>query len=117
MGREIVGQLRLEFLWSKLPYMGLIYLDEEYRGRGIGCSMHSISYFAMEDRKRAAASGLNAPFASTRMDAEGRRPLRIQVFAKPLAVSKATTPGRDAREGREEHEGNQESHLGWGVLE
>jgi ribosomal protein S18 acetylase RimI-like enzyme len=30
------GYLRLEYLWSKVPYIALIHVSPEYRGRGIG---------------------------------------------------------------------------------
>jgi len=34
-----VGYLRLEFLWSKIPYIGLILIDELNRNQGIGRQM------------------------------------------------------------------------------
>ena len=34
-----VGYLRLEYLWSKLPYISLIRVNEEVRGQGIGTKM------------------------------------------------------------------------------
>ncbi|WP_207910928.1 GNAT family N-acetyltransferase [Paenibacillus albiflavus] len=37
--KELVGYLRLEYLWSKYPYIGLIIVNPEYRGRGIGKRM------------------------------------------------------------------------------
>jgi len=36
---EIVAYLRLEYLWSKYPYIGLIIVRPEYRGKGIGRTM------------------------------------------------------------------------------
>jgi GNAT superfamily N-acetyltransferase len=30
------GYLRLEYLWSRLPYIGLIWVDEQRRRQGIG---------------------------------------------------------------------------------
>ncbi|MCZ8516743.1 GNAT family N-acetyltransferase [Paenibacillus filicis] len=36
---EIVGYLRLEYLWSKYPYIGLIKVHEDYRRQGIGRSL------------------------------------------------------------------------------
>ena len=33
---RLVGYLRLEFLWGHLPYIALIRLDEDRRGRGLG---------------------------------------------------------------------------------
>jgi len=32
----LIGYLRLERLWSKYPYIGLIFVDREYQRRGIG---------------------------------------------------------------------------------
>lgn len=34
-----VGYLRLEYLWSKIPYISLITVQEEYRHQGIGRAM------------------------------------------------------------------------------
>ena len=34
-----VGYLRIEYLWLKIPYIGLIIVEEEYRRRGIGTAM------------------------------------------------------------------------------
>ncbi|RKX50290.1 MAG: N-acetyltransferase [Thermotogae bacterium] len=31
-----VGYLRLEYLWHKVPFIGLIYVLREYRGQGCG---------------------------------------------------------------------------------
>jgi ribosomal protein S18 acetylase RimI-like enzyme len=36
VGARIVGYLRLEYLWSTLPYIALIFVQEEYQRRGIG---------------------------------------------------------------------------------
>ncbi len=33
---ERVGYLRLEYLWSKIPYVGLIRVQEEFRRLGVG---------------------------------------------------------------------------------
>jgi len=33
---ELIGYLRLEFLWSKYPYIGLILVHPDYRGKGLG---------------------------------------------------------------------------------
>ncbi|MFW9786094.1 MAG: GNAT family N-acetyltransferase [Candidatus Thorarchaeota archaeon] len=31
-----IGYLRLEYLWSNIPYIGVIWVIESYRGEGIG---------------------------------------------------------------------------------
>lgn len=31
-----IGYLRLEYLWSKIPYISLILVQKEYQGQGIG---------------------------------------------------------------------------------
>ncbi|MDF1537638.1 MAG: GNAT family N-acetyltransferase [Candidatus Thorarchaeota archaeon] len=36
---EIVGYARLEFIWLNVPYLALITLEEEHRGKGIGTAM------------------------------------------------------------------------------
>jgi L-amino acid N-acyltransferase YncA len=36
---EIIGYLKLEYIWSKLPYISLIILKPEHRGKGIGTLM------------------------------------------------------------------------------
>jgi N-acetylglutamate synthase-like GNAT family acetyltransferase len=36
---DLVGYLRLEYLWSKYPYIGLIIVRPECRGKGIGRSL------------------------------------------------------------------------------
>ena len=35
-GGERVGYARLEYLWSKIPYLALIFVLEEHRRRGVG---------------------------------------------------------------------------------
>lgn len=36
---EVIGYLKLEYIWSKLPYISLIILKPEFRGKGIGSLM------------------------------------------------------------------------------
>lgn len=36
---EVIGYLKLEYIWSKLPYISLIILKSEFRGKGIGTLM------------------------------------------------------------------------------
>ncbi|MFW9964282.1 MAG: GNAT family N-acetyltransferase [Candidatus Sifarchaeia archaeon] len=31
-----IGYLRLEYLWSNVPYIGMFFVMDEYRGEGIG---------------------------------------------------------------------------------
>ncbi|MFX1561404.1 MAG: GNAT family N-acetyltransferase [Promethearchaeota archaeon] len=31
-----IGYLRLEYLWSNIPYIGVIFVNEDYRNEGIG---------------------------------------------------------------------------------
>ena len=35
----IVGVLRYSLFWQTIPFLDLIYIDEEYRGRGLGTEM------------------------------------------------------------------------------
>lgn len=66
VGGELVGYLRLEYLWSKLPYVGLVRVQEEFRRLGVG---RAIVYF-LEDflRERGykvlmSSSQVNEPSA------------------------------------------------------
>ncbi|MBB6638298.1 GNAT family N-acetyltransferase [Cohnella thailandensis] len=36
---DLIGYLRVEFLWSKFPYIGLIMVHPDYRGKGLGKGM------------------------------------------------------------------------------
>ncbi|WP_068774871.1 GNAT family N-acetyltransferase [Paenibacillus sp. FJAT-26967] len=45
----VVGYLRVEYLWSKYPYIGLIKVDHELRNQGIGRALLS---FAEEEFRR-----------------------------------------------------------------
>jgi N-acetylglutamate synthase-like GNAT family acetyltransferase len=36
---EIIGYLRLEYLWSKYPYIGLIMVNDDFRRQGVGRSL------------------------------------------------------------------------------
>lgn len=33
---ELIGYVRFEYLWSKIPYIGLIFVIEDYRNEGVG---------------------------------------------------------------------------------
>ncbi|WP_407672371.1 GNAT family N-acetyltransferase [Paenibacillus sinensis] len=36
---QAAGYLRLEYIWTKVPYIGLILVKEEYRGQGVGTAL------------------------------------------------------------------------------
>jgi N-acetylglutamate synthase-like GNAT family acetyltransferase len=36
---KTIGYLRLEFLWSRVPYIALVMVIEDYRGQGVSRSM------------------------------------------------------------------------------
>jgi GNAT superfamily N-acetyltransferase len=36
---QLIGYIRLEYLWSTVPYIGLIFVMEEYQNEGIGRKM------------------------------------------------------------------------------
>jgi len=38
---NIIGYLRLEFLWSRIPYIGLVWVVESHRDQGVGRSLLS----------------------------------------------------------------------------
>lgn len=33
---KIIGWLRYSYFWDNTPFMNMLYLDEDYRGKGIG---------------------------------------------------------------------------------
>ncbi|MBP2019680.1 GNAT superfamily N-acetyltransferase [Symbiobacterium terraclitae] len=35
-GEQAIGYLRLAYIWGKIPYIGLIWLEPAHRGQGIG---------------------------------------------------------------------------------
>jgi len=39
VGGKPVGYLRLEYLWLKIPYIGIIRVDRKYRRKGVGAAM------------------------------------------------------------------------------
>jgi len=36
---QTIGYLRLEYIWGKIPYIGLIWLEATHRGQGIGTAV------------------------------------------------------------------------------
>ncbi|HEX3053473.1 MAG TPA: GNAT family N-acetyltransferase [Aggregatilineaceae bacterium] len=38
-GKQQIGYLRLEYLWSSIPYIALIWIPENWRKQGIGRAM------------------------------------------------------------------------------
>ncbi|MHA1485331.1 MAG: GNAT family N-acetyltransferase [Candidatus Thorarchaeota archaeon] len=39
MDDVVIGYARLEFIWLKIPFLALITLDDEHRGKGIGTAL------------------------------------------------------------------------------
>lgn len=39
ISERAVGYLRLEYIWGKIPYIGLIWLEPAHRGQGIGTAV------------------------------------------------------------------------------
>ena len=46
---QLIGYIRLEFLWSTVPYIGVIFVEDDYRKEGIGRKLLSF----LEDHLRA----------------------------------------------------------------
>jgi len=55
---EVIGYLMLEYIWSKLPYISLIFLKPEFRGKGIGSLMleYLIEYLQLNGFKNLLSS-------------------------------------------------------------
>ena len=62
-----IGYLRLEYLWLKLPFIGLIEVEKDARGRGIGRQM--LEFLEKELRSR----GYDRLLSSVLPDAEQAR--------------------------------------------
>jgi ribosomal protein S18 acetylase RimI-like enzyme len=59
---DLVGYLRVEYLWSKVPYIGLIIVRKSYRKLGIGRSMLSFLEEYLKDM------GLNKLYSSSQVN-------------------------------------------------
>ena len=59
---SLAGYLRLEYLWSKVPYVGLIRVSPEHRGRGVGSALLTFVEEAMR------AEGHTALYSSAQAD-------------------------------------------------
>jgi len=57
-----IGYLRLEFLWSKVPYIGLIRVLDAWRRRGVG---RALLRFVEQDLR---ADGYRALYSSSQAD-------------------------------------------------
>lgn len=65
-GKERLGYLRIEYLWSKIPYIALIRVQKEHRRRGVGCAMlHYLEGYLRKRRYRVlmSSSQVDAPNA------------------------------------------------------
>ena len=36
---QLIGYIRLEYLWSNIPYIGMVFVLEDYRSEGVGRSL------------------------------------------------------------------------------
>ena len=62
LGPERVGYLRLEYLWSRVPYIALVRVTERYQRRGVGRALLA----AAEHRLRSR--GFDALYSSSQAD-------------------------------------------------
>lgn len=61
----ILGYLRLEFLWSKYPYIGLIIVNEDCREQGVGKALLNF----LEDYLKV--NGLTVLYSYSQVNEEG----------------------------------------------
>jgi len=47
---KAIGYVRLEYIWGKVPYIGLIWLEPQYRGQGIGKAVLSFLEAHLRER-------------------------------------------------------------------
>lgn len=57
-----VGYLRLEYLWSRLPYVALIRVTEPHRRSGVGSALIAFA------ERAAASEGHDALYSSSQVD-------------------------------------------------
>jgi ribosomal protein S18 acetylase RimI-like enzyme len=56
-----IGYLRLEYLWSKIPSIALIFILEKYRRQGIGrATLEFLETFLLKNRHRVLLSSSQA---------------------------------------------------------
>ncbi|TXK80673.1 GNAT family N-acetyltransferase [Paenibacillus sp. N3.4] len=84
---EIIGYLRIEYLWSKYPYIGLIIVRPEYRKQGIGKTL--LEY--LEDHLRK--QGIKTLYSSSQVnEAEPQKWHRHMGF-KECGIINGINPG------------------------
>ncbi len=59
---DLLGYLRLEYLWSKFPYIGLIIVQPDHRGKGLG---KGLLQFVEEHLKK---KGIAALYSSSQVN-------------------------------------------------
>ena len=62
LDRELVGYLRLEYLWSVQPYLSLVHVLESHRRRGVGRALLAHVEHVLRD------AGQSALFSSSQVD-------------------------------------------------
>jgi L-amino acid N-acyltransferase YncA len=83
----MVGYLRLEFLWSKYPYLGLIIVNSSHRKQGIGKAMLS----CLEDHLRK--QGIAALYSSSQVNEPEPQQWHRYVGFKECGVINGINPG------------------------
>ena len=83
---KMVGYLRLEYLWSKIPYIGLVKVNQEQRGQGVGRAMlRFLEEFLHENEFRVlmSSSQVNEPRAQ-----EWHRKMEFQESGIVVGINK-----------------------------
>lgn len=76
-GGDLIGYLRIEYLWARLPFISLITLLPEYRKKGIGALMLKYLTEFLE------INGFDTLLSSSRVDeAEGQQWHRSKGFVE-----------------------------------
>ena len=86
MAGKRVGYLRLEYLWSKIPYIGLVKVNQEQRGQGVGRAMlRFLEAFLRENKFRVlmSSSQVNEPRAQ-----EWHRKMEFQESGIVVGINK-----------------------------
>ena len=89
---KVIGLMRYNFFWDFIPFLTLIYLEEQYRGKGFGAK--ALKHW--EDEMRA--SGHKLVMLSTRIDIESHHFYRKLSYYDMGSIAMDRTPYKQALE-------------------
>ena len=61
---EIVGYLRFNYFWDEIPFMNMLFIDEDFRNKGIGSEL--VGFWENEMKKRDFTSFMTSSLSNER---------------------------------------------------